>query len=242
MRMRTTDHTRRATHRARHAEPIKAVRSFGRPLETSVRGTMESRFGHDFSSVRIHDDAHASANAQALGASAFTVGSDIVMNTDEVDLTSDAGTSVLAHELTHVVQNERHDSPSSVAPLSTRGDASELEAETAAHAVMSGETAQVSASPSALIARLEPPEPDRLPDVRTGGFGRLFSGDFGDFGLGGIKQGIQDLASPFSGLGGMLGGGGLRWGGPTPSGDSGLFDFDWDKLGRAARYDPEIGL
>lgn len=72
----------------------------GRPLDDGVRSTMETRFGHDFSTVRLHDDARAVAAADRVQARAFTVGDDIVLGAG-----GDASSPhLLAHELAHVVQ------------------------------------------------------------------------------------------------------------------------------------------
>jgi hypothetical protein len=64
---------------------------------------MESRFGHDFGDVRVHTGAQAASSARALGASAYTVGSHIVVG-DGYMAGSAAGQRLLAHELTHVIQ------------------------------------------------------------------------------------------------------------------------------------------
>ncbi|MFT4295467.1 MAG: DUF4157 domain-containing protein [Micropruina sp.] len=80
------------------------INSGGRPLEPDVREDMEARLGHDFSDVRIHDDAAAAASATAVNAHAYTVGSNVVFQRDAYDPSSTAGRTTLAHELTHVVQ------------------------------------------------------------------------------------------------------------------------------------------
>lgn len=79
-------------------------RSSGSPLAEPVREDMESRIGLDFSDVRVHtgDDAHRSA--QSVNAHAYTVGSNIVFQRGRFDTDSPAGRTMLAHELTHVVQ------------------------------------------------------------------------------------------------------------------------------------------
>jgi Domain of unknown function (DUF4157) len=80
------------------------ISSSGTPLEAPVRAEMESRFGQGFSDVRIHTDAAAHASATSVNAQAYTVGSDIVFQRDKYDPTSQSGKHMLAHELTHVVQ------------------------------------------------------------------------------------------------------------------------------------------
>ena len=65
---------------------------------------MEPRFGVDFSAVRVHDDAHGHALARAVNAQAFTVGGDVVFGAGHYDPDGERGRHLLAHELTHVVQ------------------------------------------------------------------------------------------------------------------------------------------
>jgi hypothetical protein len=79
-------------------------RGGGRPLDPGTRADMEARLGHDFSDVRVHDDARAHESAVAVNAHAYTVGSDVVFQRDRYDPGSQAGRLTLAHELTHVVQ------------------------------------------------------------------------------------------------------------------------------------------
>jgi hypothetical protein len=80
------------------------IASGGRPLEPEIRTDMESRLGHDFGDVRVHDDGAAHESATAVNAHAYTVGSDLVFQRDMYDPSSSAGRVMLAHELTHVVQ------------------------------------------------------------------------------------------------------------------------------------------
>ena len=81
-----------------------ALRSGGEALPEAVRNHFEASFGHDFSRVKIHTDGVAAQSARSVGARAFTVGSDIVFNSNEFQPHSPAGRHLLAHELTHVVQ------------------------------------------------------------------------------------------------------------------------------------------
>jgi len=78
--------------------------SSGQPLLAGTRERLESRFGSDFSHVRIHADAHAAASAHALKAQAYTVGNHIVFGAGRYIPAFDAGHHLLAHELTHVLQ------------------------------------------------------------------------------------------------------------------------------------------
>jgi hypothetical protein len=76
----------------------------GSPLDTDTRTDMESRFGHDFGDVRVHTGSAAQDSARAVNAHAYTVGSNIVFQRDRYDPASPEGRHMLAHELTHVVQ------------------------------------------------------------------------------------------------------------------------------------------
>jgi hypothetical protein len=80
------------------------VGSGGQALNASTRAFMEPRFGHDFSRVRVHTDDKASASALAIRARAYTLGRDIVFRSGEYAPGTSEGRRLLAHELTHVVQ------------------------------------------------------------------------------------------------------------------------------------------
>jgi Domain of unknown function (DUF4157) len=83
---------------------LAAHKGGGSPLPEQVRGHMESRFGTSFGSVRVHTDAAAVQMNRELSAQAFTHGRDIYMRPDKYDPGAEAGKKLLAHELTHVVQ------------------------------------------------------------------------------------------------------------------------------------------
>jgi hypothetical protein len=78
--------------------------SAGHPLDASVRTFMEPRFGYDFGGVRVHSDARAAQSARAVNAMAYTVGSDVAFDTNRFAPETAPGRRLLAHELTHVVQ------------------------------------------------------------------------------------------------------------------------------------------
>jgi hypothetical protein len=84
-----------------------ALRSAGEPLDADVRALMEPRFGHDFSEVRIHNDDRADESARVTKALAFTVGDNIAFAKGRYAPNSEKGRKLLAHELTHVVQQSR---------------------------------------------------------------------------------------------------------------------------------------
>ncbi len=85
-------------------QPNPSVPGSGRPLPSSIREFFEGRFEADFSDVRIHTGAEAAQSARSLRARAFTVGRDIVFAAGRYAPGTEAGARLLAHELTHVVQ------------------------------------------------------------------------------------------------------------------------------------------
>ncbi len=93
------------------AAPVQAtrlvhevLRSSGRSLDHATRAFFEPRFGHDFSHVRVHTGMEAAESARSINANAYTFGSDIVFGPDQYQADSSDARHLLAHELTHVVQ------------------------------------------------------------------------------------------------------------------------------------------
>lgn len=78
----------------------------GQPLDSATRTFMEPRLGHDFGHVRVHIDKEAAKSARVINALAFTVGSDIVFGKGQYAPEASEGGKLLAHELTHVIQQE----------------------------------------------------------------------------------------------------------------------------------------
>ena len=103
------------------------LRSPGMPLDAQTRAFFEPRFGRDFSQVRVHADARAAQSAHAVDAHAFTVGPNVVFNSGQYQPGTNRGRQLLAHELTHVVQ-QASASPVSGLRVSSPSDASEQEA------------------------------------------------------------------------------------------------------------------
>ncbi|MBS1904637.1 MAG: DUF4157 domain-containing protein [Bacteroidetes bacterium] len=86
------------------ASAIEANRGGGTPLPAPTKSFMESRFGTDFCGVRVHTDGAAVQLSRDLNAQAFTVGNDIFFNSGKFSPESSDGKHLLAHELTHTVQ------------------------------------------------------------------------------------------------------------------------------------------
>jgi Domain of unknown function (DUF4157) len=135
----------------------------GSPLDAGTRTTMESAFGTSFQDVRVHTDDRASKSAEAVGANAYTVGSDVVFRGGQFDPGSASGQRTIAHELAHVVQQQQGPVDGTEAPggirVSDPSDRFERAAEHTADQVMSSVQASRAASPSASagapVAQLE---------------------------------------------------------------------------------------
>lgn len=83
---------------------ILALRGGGKPLPASTRAFFDPRFGADFSMVRVHTGSQANELANGVNARAFTLGSDVVFGAGQYSPETIAGKRLLAHELTHVIQ------------------------------------------------------------------------------------------------------------------------------------------
>ncbi|MCP4369420.1 MAG: DUF4157 domain-containing protein [Deltaproteobacteria bacterium] len=102
---------KKATGGKPKAEPnledsINSIRGGGRPLPKSTRSFFESRFGHDFSNVRVHTDEKAAQMSKSLKARAFTIGNNIVFGAGQYTPETKQGNRLLGHELAHVNQQE----------------------------------------------------------------------------------------------------------------------------------------
>ncbi|EGJ32635.1 hypothetical protein LYNGBM3L_05230 [Moorena producens 3L] len=86
---------------------IQQAKGSGMPIAESIRKPMEQSFGADFSGVRVHSDAQSDQLNQSIQARAFTTGKDIFFRQGEYNPGSRGGQELIAHELTHVVQQNR---------------------------------------------------------------------------------------------------------------------------------------
>ncbi len=132
----------------------EVLRSPGQPLDMETRSFIEPRFGHDFSQVRVHVDSKAVESARAVNAAAYTVGNDIVLPGKAESV---AGSRLLAHELTHVIQQAG--SGTSAASTSRSNQELESEAERAADAITAGNYFQPSLQTGLAVHRQGGPPP-----------------------------------------------------------------------------------
>jgi len=122
------------------AEVHAVLGSPGRPLDAATRSFMEHGFGRDLSAVRVHSGADAAQSARAVSASAYTVGNNVVLGAGQPSFHTPAGALLLAHELTHVLQQGAGSAPTSQKPtaIGHPHDAAEQEASHTAEKVVSG--------------------------------------------------------------------------------------------------------
>jgi hypothetical protein len=136
---------------------INKERGGGQALDTSTQQRMSSATGYDFNQVRVHTNPESDALNREIGAKAFTTGPDIYFRQGAYDPASTAGQELLAHEMTHVVQQGSGTVDGGGAmTVNAPGDAYEQEADAVAKAVTSA------SPPSAGIQRQEEDEDDRL--------------------------------------------------------------------------------
>ena len=127
MSFKTTDKNKKTSASA----PVvhKVLSSPGRSLETDTRTFMESKFGHDFSKVKVHTDPMAAESADSMNARAYTVGRNIIFNAEQYNPLTDSGKKLLSHELAHVVQQGKGFSEYGHSSAKENSDNCEQEAE-----------------------------------------------------------------------------------------------------------------
>ncbi len=135
----------------------QVLRSPGQPLAPATRSFFEPVFGHDFGHVRIHSDAPAARSARALDSLAYTAGHDIVFGEGQYRPGASEGRRLLAHELTHTVQQNPGRLPTTPSTqardaVAQRDDPLEQEAEAVANRVLNGESVPRGAIVSATCA------------------------------------------------------------------------------------------
>jgi len=122
-------------------QAIQGARGGGQALDSGVRAQMEPAFGADFGGVRVHADAGANALNQSLNARAFTTGQDIFFRQGAYNPGSSSGRELVAHELTHVVQQNGAQVQRKLT-VGQPGDRYEQEADRVARAVLQQEQQQ----------------------------------------------------------------------------------------------------
>lgn len=149
----------------------EGVHSPGQPLDPEQRVEMESRLGHNFGDVRVHADAQAAESAEALDATAYTLGKDIVFGPGKYRPQTHEGQALLAHELTHVVQQAGSSGGStSQLEVSSPNDLSEKEANRNAQSIFQATSEEIAPQSSPQVQREEKRDPihqGMVEDFRT---------------------------------------------------------------------------
>jgi hypothetical protein len=161
----------------------EVLHSRGQPLDAPVRGFFEPRFGHDFSKVRVHTDGRAAESARFVDALAYTVGKHLVFGAGHYSPSTLAGGRLLAHELTHIVQQSNRDEGQGELSVGPPNDEREFEADAMAAALAEPLSAGIRP-----IAKLSPAPPGVIQRQTTES-----SGPSGI--LGKTKYLLQDVAN-----------------------------------------------
>jgi hypothetical protein len=135
------------------ATAIEAERGGGSPLAEPVRGEMEQHFGVDLGAVRLHTGPTAAALNRSVQAEAFTTGTDVFLS-GGLDAASSSGRELLAHELTHVVQ-QATGAAGDAATVSHPDEPAEVQARAVGQAVAAGPV-QRHEAPGATLDAVEP--------------------------------------------------------------------------------------
>ncbi len=146
------------------APPVvhEVLRSPGHPLDRNTRQFFDSRFGYDFSRVRVHTDARAAQSASAVQALAYTVGNDVVFGHGQYAPATTTGRALLAHELCHTIQTGEGTSRSAALSVSSPDHPLEVEAAHTANKLNAGGTQPGTLTSSAtprLFRQVQPPPP-----------------------------------------------------------------------------------
>jgi hypothetical protein len=116
----------------------EVLRSPGQPLDGATRAFFEPRFGHDFSHVRVHTDSKAARSAEAVQALAYAVGPSIAFRRGRYAPSTAEGRHLIAHELTHVVQQGSSVGGNDATLVGAESSPAEANADTVASAVLAG--------------------------------------------------------------------------------------------------------
>jgi GH24 family phage-related lysozyme (muramidase) len=158
--------------------PVNEVLSSGgQPLHEATRTFMEPRFGHNFSQVRVHTDERAAESAQAVNALAYTIGQDIVFGAGQYAPETSEGKRLIAHELTHVLQQQNPPSIVQILPqVSLPNDRREQkDNQKAQQASLQQKIMSERFSNGAILQRKEDLPDDPFPDVEDGEQPQLIS-------------------------------------------------------------------
>jgi outer membrane protein OmpA-like peptidoglycan-associated protein len=156
-----------ATHHGHPAAPPivgRVLESGGVPLDGVLRAHLEPRFGHDFSRIRVHAGDTAAASAEAVGARAYTVGDHIAFAAGEYRPATPEGRRLVAHELTHAIQDGAPLAAGAAPEVGAVDDPAERQAEAVAAGMdrADGPVPDLPHSATAALRRACPPAPTNI--------------------------------------------------------------------------------
>jgi hypothetical protein len=159
-----------AAHSAAPPSVGEVMRATGEPLDQETLASMESHLGHDFSRVRVHTDERAAESASEVNALAYTIGQDIVFAHGRYAPRSAEGQKLLAHELTHTIQQSAGPShPGGTAPIGAPHSHLEREADMAAAGLSMGSHLAATATSGPSLQKKDPtPEEVAGEALKTG--------------------------------------------------------------------------
>jgi Domain of unknown function (DUF4157) len=172
----------RAASSAEHVNEAPSIvhevlRSPGQSLDADTRAFFEPRFGHDFSQIRVHTDSRAAESARSVNALAYTVGRDIAFGAGRYAPGESEGRRLLAHELTHTIQQSQSTLPGTLMTASLQvgrtGDAYEHEADRVTDELAEGATTNVHLRRSAPIIQRATPTGITLKEAKPFGHADL---------------------------------------------------------------------
>jgi TolA-binding protein len=139
----------------------------GQALDSSIRSDLEPQFGHHFGNVRVHADAQADQMAKTLNAKAFTTGQDVYFREGMFKPESVEGKQLLAHELTHTIQQSQGTNSSTDLSLSKPNDPLEQAAQTQASAVINARGAAIAPGTVSNMVQREIHDPNAETSTET---------------------------------------------------------------------------
>lgn len=184
------------------APPIvhETLRAPGRPLDADTRALMEPRLGRDLSQVRLHTDGTAARSARAVNAQAYTVAPHVVFGADRYAPHTAPGLQLLAHELTHVAQQDASPAAGQDLRVDPPGSAAETEADRISQDLAAPAPAVRQRGPGAVLSR-------SLEWAVGGGLGGGAALGVGlGAGLGKVSKGAGIAGGILGGLAGFIGG------------------------------------
>jgi outer membrane protein OmpA-like peptidoglycan-associated protein len=176
------------TQRPASAAARAAPQTSGAPLEHGTREFMEQRFGHDFSRVRVHTDSDAASSAKSANAQAYTVRNNVVFGSGQYNPESPSWKQLLAHELTHVVQQDK--------PSTGMAQAADYEAEASAASgrIAKGERASVTLAAPPVMQKQALPGTAPAADL-TESASPIMASAIGSVTLDGFETGKADISA-----------------------------------------------